>query len=98
MELDGYSREQAYYRFMNEVASVSRHYFESCELETGAFVRAKTDLMMADEGTGSAKKLGALARLVEGGKFYSCVTHLYNATFCMRNPRKEGESLRNVGR
>jgi SAM-dependent methyltransferase len=85
---DKYLREETFYRFINEVASVSEYYFESCEVETGAFVRAKIDLLMADEGTGGAK-LGALMRLIEGNKLYSCMTYLFNAAFCMRNPRKD---------
>jgi SAM-dependent methyltransferase len=95
IDLDRWLQEETYYRFMNEVASVSKHYFGSCELETGALVRAKTDLLMAGKGAGGAK-LGALVRLVENGKFYSCVTHLYNAAFCMSNPRKD-ENLQNTG-
>jgi hypothetical protein len=43
---------------------------------------------MADEGTGGAK-LGALMRLIEGNKLYFCMTYLFNAAFCMRNPRKD---------
>ena len=88
VELDRYLREETFYRFMNEVASVARYYFESCEVETGAFVRAKTDLLMAGQGIGGAK-LGGLMRLLEGDKLHSCVTHLFNAAFCMRNPRKD---------
>ena len=95
IDLDRWLQEETYYRFMSEVASVSKHYFGSCELETGALVRAKTDLLMAGKGVGGAK-LGALVRLVENDKFYSCVTHLYNAAFCMRNPRKD-ENLQSTG-
>ena len=88
VELDRYLREETFYRFLNEIASISEHYFESCEVETGAFVRAKRDLLIAGKGTGGAR-LGALMRLVEGDRLYSCVTHLFNAAFCMRNPKKD---------
>ena len=95
-DLDEWLQEATYYRFMNEIGSVSKYYFESCEIETGALIRAKIDMLMAGKGTGGAK-LGTLVRLVDGDKFRSCVTHLYNAAFCMRNPRKEG-SLQSAGR
>lgn len=88
IDLDRWLRDETYYRFMNEVGSVSKYYFESCEIETGALIRAKIDLMMAGKETGGTK-LGALAQLLDSDKFRSCVTHLYNATFCMRNPRKD---------
>ena len=95
VDLDKCLQEDTYYRFMDEIASLSRYYFESCEIETGAFVRAKIDLLMAGQGTGGAK-LGTLMRLLDGSKLHSCVTHLLNAAFCMRNPRKD-ERLRSKG-
>jgi SAM-dependent methyltransferase len=95
IDLDRYLREETYYRFMNEIASVSRYYFESCEVETDAFIRAKIDLLMAGKGTGGPK-LGALMQLLDGDRLHSCVTHLFNAAFCMRNPRKE-EDLQSEG-
>jgi hypothetical protein len=33
---------------------------------------------------------------VDGSTLHSCVTHLYNAAFCMRNPRK-GEDIPSLG-
>jgi SAM-dependent methyltransferase len=95
VDLDWHLREEMYYRFMNEITSVSSYYFESCEIETDAFVKAKIDLLMAGKGRGGAK-LGALMQLVNGSKFHSCVTHLFNAAFCMRNPRKD-ETLQSAG-
>jgi hypothetical protein len=95
IDLDRWLREETYYRFMNEVASVSKYYFESCEIETDALVRAKIDLLVASKGTGGAR-LGALMQLVDGSRLHSCVTHLYNAAFCMRNPRKD-ENLQIAG-
>lgn len=93
--LDRWLRDETYYRFMNEVGSVSKYYFEACEVETGALIRAKTDLMMASKGTGRAR-IGALVQLIDNDQFHSCVTHLYNAAFCMRNPRKD-ENLQSGG-
>ena len=95
INLDRHLREEMYYRFMNEVGSVSRYYFESCEVETGAFVRAKIDMLIAGKRTGGAK-LGALMQLADGSTLHSCITHLYNAAFCMRNPRKD-EDLGSLG-
>ena len=89
VQADRYLRDETYYRFVNEIASVSRYYFESCEVDTGALVRAKIDLLMADKGTGGAR-LGTLMQLVDGDKLHACVTHLVNAAFRMRNPRKDG--------
>ena len=95
IDLDRWLREETYYRFMNEVASVSQYYFESCEIETDALIRAKIDLMMAGKGTGGSR-LAALMQLLDGGKLHSCVTHLYNAAFCMRNPTKDA-ALQSMG-
>jgi SAM-dependent methyltransferase len=95
LDLDRYLREETYYRFMNEIMSVSKHYFEACELETDAFVRAKIDLLMAGKGTGGAK-LGVFMQLIDGDKLHSCITHLLNAAFCMRNPIKD-ETIQGTG-
>ena len=94
-DLDRYLREKTYYRFINEITSVSKHYFETCEIETDALIRAKIDMLMVGKGTGGAR-LGTLMKVLDGNKLHSCVTHLYNAAFCMRNPRKE-ENLQSMG-
>jgi SAM-dependent methyltransferase len=85
--LDRYLRESTYYRFINEIDAVSKYYFEACELETGAHVRAKIDLLLAGKGAGGAN-FGAFVRLIDGGTFHALITYLLNAAFCMRNPKK----------
>lgn len=95
IELDRYLREETYYRFMNEIMSVSKHYFGACEIETDALVRAKIDLLLAGEGTGGAK-LGALMRLIDSDTAHFCVTHLVNAAFYMKDPIKD-RTLRGIG-
>lgn len=88
IELDRYLREETYYRFVNEILMLSQHYFESCEIETEALVRAKIDMLMAEKKP-SRRKLGAFARRFGEDNLGLLVTHLLNAAFCMRNPRKD---------
>lgn len=84
---DDYLRNRTYYRFMNEVESLGRHYFHSLSLETGGVIRAKRDLLTASERP-SNRWLGALLRRMEGPALEYLVTHYYNAAFCMSHPRK----------
>jgi SAM-dependent methyltransferase len=85
---DRYLREETFYRFLNEINAVSTYYFETCEIETEAFVRAKIDLLRAN-GRGTRPKVAAVMEFLDGkGRLSTCVTHLINAAFCMTNPRK----------
>ena len=43
-----YLRERTYYRFFNEIVGLAEFYFNSCEIDTGEFVRAKIDLLKGD--------------------------------------------------
>jgi len=85
---DRYLREETYYRFMNEAVSVSKYYFEACTIETEALIRAKIDLLTANDKTSKAW-LGSLLQFVDGDKLRWLVTNFYNAAFCMSNPRKD---------
>lgn len=83
-----YLREQTFYRFMNEITAVSTYYFETCEVETEAFVKAKIDLLKADRG-GTGPKAAVVMEFLDGsGRLSACITHLLNAAFCMSNPHK----------
>jgi SAM-dependent methyltransferase len=85
---DNFLREQTFYRFMNEITALSTYYFETCQVETEALVKAKIDLMRAGGG-GSALKIAGVIEFIDGrGGLSACVTHLVNAAFCLRNPRK----------
>ncbi|HEX2034098.1 MAG TPA: class I SAM-dependent methyltransferase [Chloroflexota bacterium] len=86
---DAFLRDRTYYRFVNEVRAIGSYHFHACELETGAFVQAKLDLLSAaggrlGPGLGAALQRVRDARpeLVDG-----LVTYLFNAAFCMRRPR-----------
>jgi SAM-dependent methyltransferase len=83
---DRYLREETFYRFLNEVQAVSTHYFESSELETGVFLRAKIDLLKT--GGPRAQRRAALLERFDGPALHGVVTHLLNAAFCMRSPRR----------
>ena len=85
---DTYEREQTFYRFMNEVTAVSAYHFETCDVETDDFVKAKIDLLRTNR-RGNGPKVAALMELMDHkGALSSCVTHLLSAAFCMSNPRK----------
>lgn len=73
---------------MNEITALSTYYFETCEVETEALVRAKIDLLKADRGVTGPKVAVVMEFLDGNGRLSSCITHLMNAAFCMSNPRK----------
>jgi SAM-dependent methyltransferase len=84
---DAYLRDKTYYRFINEIMGVSHHYFGSCELETGEFVRAKIDLLKNGRSV-LRRLLGRLVGYLDGGLVSGVVTYCVNAAFCMQRPRK----------
>jgi SAM-dependent methyltransferase len=88
VDQDLYLREHTFYRFMNEVLTLSDRYFEYTEVETTALVQAKIDLLNSAGSGTSAMVAGLMESLERGGRLSSCVTHLLNAAFCMRAPRK----------
>ena len=83
---ENFLREETYYRFINEIMSVSRYYFEVCEVETDALLRAKIDLLMTGEGRGGSL-LGSLLQLINGNRLSEIVTYTVNAAFCMKHSR-----------
>ena len=83
---DEYLREQVYYRFFKEIAAVVNANFEILEIDTGALIRARLDMMEIDSVT---KRWGAKAiRLLEGRALQFLVTYLKAAAFVIRNPIK----------
>ena len=88
VDQDRYLREHTFYRFMNEVMAVSDRYFENTEVETTALVQAKIDLMGSTGSGTRAMVAGVMRSLERGGLLSTCVTHMLNAAFCMRVPRK----------
>jgi hypothetical protein len=83
---DRYLRDETFYHFLNEVVAVSMHNFETCELETDALLRAKVDLLKT--GGPRASRIAAILERLDGPALHGLVTHLVNAAFCMRGPRR----------
>jgi SAM-dependent methyltransferase len=86
---EAFLRDKTFYRFINEITSVSGYYFETCRVETDLFLRAKLDLLEASPG-GIRKRVAALLRILERRRLVSpAVTYLANVALGMQNPRKE---------
>jgi SAM-dependent methyltransferase len=83
---EDFLREEAYYRFVNEIMSISRYYFDVCEVETDALLRAKIDLLMVGEGSGGSA-LGSLLQLMNVKSLSHIITYAVNAAFCMSHPK-----------
>ncbi len=88
-----YLQYQTYYRFLNEVQSVSEFYFREFELETNLFINAKLD-MMSNEKKIIKRWLASFLRLFEGKILDSVVTNFVNAAFCIKYPKKESIFLK----
>ncbi len=84
---DAFLRDRTYYRFVNEVTAVARHHFRTCEIETGRFVQAKLDLLSESPSPG-ARLAGALVGRLRGPTLDALTTYLFNAAFCMHDPRR----------
>jgi SAM-dependent methyltransferase len=85
---DEFLRERTYYRFMNEIMSVGRHYFGTCTVETGQVIRAKLDLLALSPSP-TRRTIARLLRRAEGPLLDYLVTHFFNAALCLRDPRKD---------
>ena len=83
---DMYLKEKTFYRFLNEIISLSALYFESCKCETDLLIRAKLDLMKIDRNIINCG-LGSFIRLFEGNYLSFLVTHVIDSAFCMTYPK-----------
>jgi SAM-dependent methyltransferase len=84
---DAYLRDQTYYRFLNEVMGVAQHYFVGCAIDTSGMIRAKLDLLKVSQSK-IRRALGHFWTLVEGPHLDFLVTHLVNAAFEIKYPKK----------
>jgi SAM-dependent methyltransferase len=80
-------REFCYYRFMNEIQALSDWYFESMELDTGSYIRAKTDLLNSS-GKRFQRMKGEVLGWMDGPAFEFLITHAFGAVFVMKNPKR----------
>jgi SAM-dependent methyltransferase len=79
-------RKICYYRFLNEIQELSEYYFESWELDTRGYVRAKIDLMNTNPSA-MRRKCGSLLGACEGSVLDYLITHLFGAVFVLKSPR-----------
>jgi SAM-dependent methyltransferase len=84
---DRYLRDETYYRFLNEVTNVGREHFATFDIDTGAWVTAKIDLLRSLGGTRRTAMARALATLA-GPSLDAAVTHLFNAAFVLTEPHR----------
>lgn len=85
---DEFLREETFYRFQNEIENLGRHYFEKFTIETGAWIRAKLDLLKASPSL-AARLSGRSLDLFDGPAADFLVTHLFGGVFVLQNPRHE---------
>lgn len=81
-----YLKERTFYRFLNEILSLSSRHFESCKCESGLLIRAKLDIMKIDKDIIN-HWLGSFIRLFEGNYLSLLATHLIDAAYCMAYPK-----------
>lgn len=82
-----YLKNETYYRFINEVQSIGEFYFETVEVETELFVKAKLDMMLASSKTYNRLLASLVYKLNPGFVRYVC-TNFINAAFHFSNPHK----------
>jgi SAM-dependent methyltransferase len=83
---DLYLQEKTFYRFLNEILTISDLHFQSFKCETDLLVRAKLDLMENDKNP--VKHLsGSFIRLFNGNFVSFLATYFIDAAFCMSYPR-----------
>ena len=87
---DGALKNYTYYRFLNEVSAISDYYFESFEIDTRPYIKAKLDLL-ATNPTFFRQTVKTVGTLLQGKMLDYVVTHFWGGTFCMRNPRPPSE-------
>jgi SAM-dependent methyltransferase len=85
---DSFLDDAMYYRFMNEIRRVAEFYFEEFEIDTAAMLEAKLDLMKHSKSL-LKRALAHLLNTVGVKRLSPFVTYCVNATFVMRNPRKQ---------
>lgn len=83
---DLYLKEKTFYRFLNEILSLSAHHFQSCKCETDLLMLAKLDLMKIDKNL-ITHWLGSLIHLFNGSYLNLIATHFIDAAFCMSYPK-----------
>jgi SAM-dependent methyltransferase len=83
---DLYLKEKTFYRFLNEILSLSARHFQLCKCETGLLLRAKLDLMKIDKNFIN-HWFGFFINLFEGNYLSHIATHLIDAAFCMAYPK-----------
>ena len=84
---DAYLRDRVFYRFVSEIVASLDSYFETWEIDADNLVRAKLDMMAADERV-AQQWVGRFLRRSEGSILNSLVTYLRCAAFVMSNPIK----------
>jgi SAM-dependent methyltransferase len=75
-----------FYRFLNEIQSLSEHYFGSWELDTHGYIRAKIELLNIDPSS-FRRKFGAFMDACHGPVLDYLITHLFGAVFVLKNPK-----------
>ena len=78
--------ENTFYRFMNEIAGVASYFFESLEIDTGSYVRAKVDLMATNKSI-IKRTLATVISSIQGKLLNYVITHGFSAVFVMRSPK-----------
>ena len=81
-----YLKDCTYYRFINEVESIGKAYFESVELETHDFLASKLDLLQASPNRINQILSSAIQNLPKSLAESLC-TYLIAATFRFQNPK-----------
>ena len=84
---DRYLRDETYYRFLNEITNVGGAHFTTVELDTGDLIAAKAELLRAANGT-RPQLVGRALTALAGPSLNAAVTHLFNAAFVLRGPRR----------
>ena len=86
VEWDDRLRQFTFYRFMNEITALLDHYYQDAEVDAAGYIRAKIDLLLGS-GARSDRMAGKLARIVEGPRLDTLVTHGFMGVFKARRPR-----------
>ena len=88
-EWDERLRLYTFYRFMNEIEALLTYYFEEWTIDTGAYVRAKADLLQG-RASAARRALGRQLARAQGPIVDALVTYGFNAVFVARRPRALG--------
>jgi hypothetical protein len=74
---------------MNEIEALLTYYFEEWTIDTGAYVRAKADLLQG-RASAARRALGRQLARAQGPIVDALVTYGFNAVFVARRPRALG--------